>query len=373
MNNMILGVDCSTYLEEKEHGARYFDGDVEINPLAEFKQNGVSVVRLRLWENPYSEDGKPYLAGNCDLDCFINTAREFMSHGYDIMLDIHYSDFWADPGKQFIPKAWRERGVDELASRVYSYTYDTLKAAAEAGIPLKYIQIGNEITNGMLWPVGRLEENEDGSRGNYGNLIKLLKAGINATRELTPSTEIVLHLERSYDQAVYREFFDHMIEADVDFDIIGMSYYPYWHGNFEQYFANVDSLKAYGKKIMAVELGYAFTLEDYIKQDGVGNAQLVINAGNADEFNFVQEYPISKDGQAKFVHDFLERAKAHGLDGVFWWEPLWIPGEGICWASYDAKVYIGETHKETCRNEWANQCLFDYEGRKLPAFDEYRI
>lgn len=370
---MILGVDCSTYLEELEHGAKYYNGDVEIDPVDALRLNGVSVVRLRLWVDPYSADGVKYLAGTCDLDCFISTAKLFISKGYKIMLDIHYSDFWADPGKQIIPKSWEERDVDSLAKRVYTYTSDVLKRIASEGIPLAYIQVGNEITNGMLWPVGKLIENEDGTRGNYESLIKLLNAGISACRELTPSTELIIHLERSHDQAIYNEYFDCLMGANVDFDIIGMSYYPYWHGNFEQYFANVENIKKYGKKIMTVELGYAFTLEDYIQEDGVGGIQLVISEDNSNELDIVSRYPISREGQASFTRDFLRLAREHGIAGVFWWEPLWIPGDSICWASPEAKEYIHETHKPSCRNEWANQCLFDYEGKMLPSFKEYKI
>lgn len=370
---MILGIDCSTYLEELENGAKYYDGEIPIDPIVAFRNNGVSVVRLRLWVQPYSLDGKKYLAGTCDLDCFIKTAKLFLSKGYEIMLDIHYSDFWADPEKQFIPKSWSERTVEGLSKRVYDYTSEILAEINQQGIKLSYIQVGNEITNGMLWPVGRLSENADGSRGNYESLIPLLKAGISACRKLTPDSELIIHLERSFDQRVYNEFLDQMKNANVDYDIIGMSYYPYWHGNFEQYFSNVENIKRYGKKIMAVELGYAFTLEDYIKDDGVGGIKLVINEDNADSFDFLKTYPVSSEGQARFVKDFLENAKKHSLDGVFWWEPLWIPGESICWASPEAKEYTHETEKLSCRNEWANQCLFDYDGRKLPAFDEYKL
>lgn len=370
---MILGIDTSTYLEELAHGAKYYNGDIQIDPLDAFILNGVNVMRLRLWVRPYGNNGEPYLAGTCDLDYFLNMAKLARAKGYEIMLDIHYSDFWADPGKQTIPKDWTERDVDSLSKRVYDYTLETLNTIKENNIPLAYIQVGNEITNGILWPVGRLTENEDGTRGNYENLIKLLNAGIKACREVTPRSELIIHLERSYDQKVYNEYFDHLKSANVDYDIIGMSYYPYWHGTFEQYFANVDNLKKYGKKIMTVELGYAFTLEDYISDVGVGGAKLVVSVDNVETFGFTQKYPISPKGQTEFVKDFLNFAKQHGIDGVFWWEPLWIPGDGICWASYSAKEYIGETDKLSCRNEWANQCLFDYEGRMLPAFNKYKL
>ena len=370
---MIRGIDCSTYLEELNANAKYYDGDKRIDPLDAFRKNGVSVVRLRLWVNPYSPNGKPYLAGTCDLNCFIKTAKIFLEKGFSIMLDLHYSDFWADPGKQFMPKDWKETDVDALSAKVYSYTKETLEEIAKNNVPLSYIQVGNEITNGMLWPIGKLIDNPNGKRNNYESLIKLLKAGVKACRESIPETELVLHLERSYDQNVYNEFFDSVTKEGVDFDVIGMSYYPYWHGTIEQFFANVENCKKYGKKIMAVELGYAFTLEDYVKETGVGGVQLVINENNAESFDFVKAYPISPKGQAKFVRDFLDAAKKHGLDGIFWWEPLWIPGDGICWASPEAKEYICETEKPSCRNEWANQCLFDYDGKKLPSFDEYKL
>lgn len=370
---MILGIDVSTYLEELEHGAKYFKEDKQIDPIDAFVDNGISCMRIRLWVRPYSDDGEPYLAGTNDLDAFFRLARIAKLKGMDIMLDIHYSDFWADPGKQTIPKDWSTRNLNELCDLVYDYTKNTLDSIKSKDIRVKYIQIGNEITNGLLWPVGQLIENSDGSRGNYDNLIKLLKSGIKGAREVMPQSELVLHLERSYDQKIYNEFFNNMKDACVDFDIIGMSYYPYWHGTFEQYFDNVDNLKKFGKKIMTVELGYAFTLEDYIKDVGVGGAQLVVSVDNVDNFDFVHKYPISKEGQASFVKDFLSNAVKHNVDGVFWWEPLWIPGEGICWASNSAKVYTGETHKESCRNEWANQCLFDYSGVMLPSFNEFKI
>ena len=367
---MKLGIDVSTYFEELEHGAKYFDGGKEVSPLDMFVVNGVDVMRIRLWVDPYGANGEPYLAGNCDLDNFLRLATLAESKGYSIMLDLHYSDFWADPGKQFIPKSWAHLDVDGLVQQVYDYTKKTLLTIAEKGIKLAYIQVGNEITNGMLWPHGRLVEHKDGPRTNYGNLIRFLKAGIAACREITPDAAIILHLEKSYDQAIYDEYFTNMEQAGVDYDIIGYSYYPYWHGTFEQFYANVDFCKKFGKRQMVVELGYAFTAEDYIKHQH-GGAQLIVSNENMESLGFTQEFPISCEGQKHFVEKFLQLAERHGIEGVFWWEPLWIPGEGICWSSEEGMRYIHEEGKST-RNEWANQCLFDYEGKKLPAFDAFR-
>ena len=366
---MRLGIDVSTHFEELAHGAKYYDGGKEVQPLDMFRANGVDIMRIRVWVDPKSEKGEPYLAGNCDLNNFIRLATLAKEKGYSIMLDIHYSDFWADPGKQCIPKSWAHLDLDGLVEQVYTYTRDTLVTIKQHGIDLEYIQVGNEITNGMLWPLGKLIEQPDKSRTNYESLIRLIKSGVKACREVTPSSSLILHLEKSYDQFIYNEYFTHMVNADVDFDVIGFSYYPYWHGTFEQFYANVDFCKKFGKRLMVVELGYAFTAEDYISH-GHGGAQLVVSKDNLESLGFIQEYPISVDGQKRFTENFLKLAREHGVEAVCWWEPLWIPGDGICWASDAGKAYI-KSDNPSNRNEWANQCLFDYKGNKLPAFDVF--
>lgn len=369
---MRLGIDVSTYFEEEAVGARYYDGNREIEPLSAFKNNGVDVMRIRLWVDPYDENGTPYLGGTCDLDNFLRLSKLAIQKGYDVMLDIHYSDFWVDPAKQTLPKAWR--GLDEkaLENKVYEYTVETLTAIKNEGIDLKFIQVGNEITNGMLWPYGRLtEEKIDGARGNYETLIRFIKSGVRGCREVFENAELILHLERSFDINVYNEFFTKMAEAEVDYDIIGFSYYPYWHGTLDQFFLNVENCKKFGKKLMVVETGYAFTLEDYVKEKN-GIAHLVVAESNVQDFPFVKEFPLTKDGQKAFIEALLSRAKSSGIDCVIWWEPLWIPGNNICWASEIGQNYIGETGKST-RNEWANQCAFDYDGKKTPAFDAFKV
>ena len=199
---MILGIDVSTYLEELEHGAQFFDGDTEIDPLDAFVSNGVDWMRIRIWNDPRSPEGEPYLAGTCDLDHYVRLARLAKSKGYKILMDLHYSDFWADPGKQFIPKAWQNYNIDELEGAVYEFTAHCLSVAAENGVSPEMIQIGNEITNGILWPVGKIENFETGKR-EYGNFLRLIGAGCRAAREISPASKIVLHLERSNDKEVY--------------------------------------------------------------------------------------------------------------------------------------------------------------------------
>ncbi len=366
---MKLGIDISTYLDELKHGAVYYDGNTQIDPLERFRANGVEYVRIRLWNNPHDPAGRPYLGGDCDIDCFLSLAKLAAAKGFKLLLDLHYSDFWADPGKQFIPKAWQSFELLQLESAVYSYTRDTLLRICAEGIDVALVQIGNEITNGMLWPIGRLVELDDGTRSNYEALCRLISAGTKAVREVIPSAGIILHLERSNDRMVYNEFFSNMQKYNVDYDIIGASYYPYWHGTFSQLFDNLASCRRFNKRIIIVEVGYGFTLENYILQNDTA-ARLVIDRHSADSFEQTFGYPLSPSGQAAFVRDFLRLSQKNGIDSVFYWEPLWIPKDGICWASEAGLNYINEIGKSTS-NEWANQCLFDYRGRKLPAFEEY--
>lgn len=365
---MILGIDTSSYLDVLAHGKKFFDGGREVDPLALMRANGVSYMRIRVWNDPKSPEGAPYLAGNCDIDHYLRLATLAREKGYELLLDFHYSDFWADPNKQPIPKAWASYNADQLEQAVYAYTKDCLEKAVAAGVAPKMIQVGNEITNGMLWPVGKLV-NADGSRGNYATFCRFLKAGARACREICPEAKIILHLERSFDGAVYQEFFRKMEEYEVPYDVIGASYYPYWHGTKEALFANLEACRVFGKERMVMELAYGFTTEPYL-QGGVPQ-RLVIDEKMADVHGVVERYPLTPEGQAAFIADFLREAEERGIDGIFYWEPLWLPGEGICWASEAGQAYIHEEGKTTS-NEWANQCLFNYEGELLPAFACYK-
>ncbi len=368
---MILGIDTSTYFEEEEVKAKYYRDGKEVDPLKEFRNNNVSHMRIRIWNDPYSEDKKPYLGGTSDLDKAIRLSKIASSYGYKLLWDFHYSDFWADPGKQICPKAWKDLTFEQVCKEVYKFTKECLIKAKENDLDISLVQIGNEITNGMIWPFGKLDESTT-PRGNYEHLSLLLKEGVKAAREVFPKIKIIIHLERSYDQVVYAEYFDHLKQYNVDYDIIGMSYYPYWHGTFKQFFANVNMCQQrFNKDVMVMELGYSFTLEDYILNNN-GQAQLVVN-GNSKDLISNLPYPITKQGQAQFIEEFLKLAKENNVKGVFYWEPMWIPCEDkICWASKEGQAYIHEEGKST-RNEWSNQCLFDYKGEMNPSFDKFKI
>ena len=366
---MILGIDASALRETRAAGAKFTVGGKPIEPLSYLHdENGVSILRLRLWVDPYDEKGHPYGGGTNDLETFVLLAKEGLEKGYKLLMDFHYSDFWCDPAKQCIPKSWRRLSFLELVAKVGEYTRKTLTYLKNEGIDLYAIQIGNEITNGMLWPLGKLEGEPGSKRQNYDSLCAFLHQGLMAANDIYPKAKTMIHLERSYDQAVYREFFDNVLEAGLNFDIIGMSYYPYWHGSFDKLFANVDLMrKTYGKPIWIVETSYSFTTEKaYV--DAEGWNPLVNN-----ELATVEScpYPPTQEGQEQFLTTLMEKAKQHKVEAIVYWEPLWLPLSGLTWATKEGEEYVHETHKPT-HNEWANQCLFDYHGEATKALYAFK-
>lgn len=365
---MILGVDISTYFEMLAAGAKYFDNGKEVDPLKIFKDQGVTHIRIRIWNDPYDENGNPYLAGTCDVDNFLKLGKLVSEkYGFKIIADFHYSDFWADPSKQFCPKAWTHLSFDEVKNELYKFTLDTLKKAKEMNLPIEYAQIGNETTNGMVFPFGQIRDED--YINCYKNVSELYKSGIKALKEVYPHALAIIHLENSCNQEKYKLYFDQLNLNKVPYDVIGMSYYPYWHGTPKALFENIEFCKKrFNKPVMIMELSYFFTLEDYrnIVDNHVGFTV------NADEIKQRMPIEISKDGQVEYIKMMLKELKNHGVIGVNYWEPIWIPGKNICWASDASLKYIHETAVDT-RNEWANQCLFDFNGNALPALKEFKI
>lgn len=371
---MILGVDCSTQVEVDAKNPHYFYQGKEIDPWKLMHdQNGISMMRLRIWVDPYSPKGEPYGGGTNDYPTFLKLAKRAIQDGYGILLDFHYSDFWCDPGKQTMPKAWVGLNLDQLTQKVYDYTKEILLQTRKDHLPIAAIQIGNEITNGMLWPLGALRfVDKDHVREGYDNLAVLLKAGLKAAREIYPKAKLMIHLERSGDLPLHQEFYGEIAKRGVEYDVIGLSYYPYWHGPFETLFKNVENLKAhFHKPIWIVETGYGFTMEPFILGGGFQD-NLISEKFFQDTANVCRPYPLSKEGQNEFVKTLILLAKKHGVEAIYYWEPTWLPLPGIEWASKAGEAYTNELQKPT-HNEWANQCLFDYQGQATPAFDSYKI
>lgn len=372
MDKFIKGMDISTLVELENCGAKYYDYGKEGDLFDILKSYGTNAVRIRLWNNPYDGQGKPYGAGTNDITTMLKLAQRAKAHGMGILLDLHYSDFWADPGKQFKPKAWENMDVSQLEQAVYDYTAKVLDICRENGCLPDMVQTGNELSNGMLWPDGQIfDDNTAAALGRtpeYDNLARFVSAGIRAVKAAGPGIKTMIHLDNGGNNELYRRWFDNYIKRGEDFDIIGLSYYPFWHGTLDDLSANMaDIARRYGKELIVAEVSMGFTMEDYKDYEKLDSKE---RKGMATRQELVDKigYPMTKEGQSGFMKDLLDRiCKVPGGlgTGFFYWEPAWIPVQGSGWATNESLEYIKDPGP--CGNEWANQALFDYDGNVLPA------
>ncbi len=368
MSDFIKGMDISTLLELESLGAKFYDGNDKRNDkelLSILKSYGVNAVRLRLWHDPYGEDGKPYGAGTNDLPTTITLAKRALEMGMDFLLDIHYSDFWTDPGKQIIPKAWKEYDVEQLEEVMYTYTKETMEALkAENAFPTM-VQVGNELSNGLLWPYGKVPE--------YENITRFVNAGIRGVRVVDQQIPIMIHLDNGGNNALYREWFDNFMKKGEEFQVIGLSYYPFWHGTLQDLQNNMNDIAVrYGKDLIIAEVSMGYTMKDYKDREGLTPEERKGMATKPDLAAKV-EYDMTPRGQADFMQDIMERIvsvpEGKGK-GFYYWEPAWLPVKGSGWATTESLEYIADPGP--CGNEWANQALFDYDGNALPALEVIR-
>lgn len=366
----VRGADVSMTHEVESLGGLYRDATgAKADLFALLSESGVNTARLRLWVDPFDEEGHPYLGGTNDLETTLALARRARDAGLDILLDLHYSDFWTDPKKQTTPKAWRDLAGAALEQTVHDYTAHVLDACAREDVRPAMVQVGNEITNGMLWPQGRTVRFDDAERrfevmgldeaaAADDRLAGLLRAGAAAVRE-AGDAEVVLHLDFGGANGLYRGWFDRMVARDVDFDVIGLSYYPFWHGTLAELGANLDDISdRYGKDVLVVETAYGATTEAPSGHHPIFTEELARTGG----------YPASVGGQAAFLRDLYEAIDAvpggRGR-GVVYWEPAWLPVDGTSWASEAGMRYGDDVAPGG--NPWANLGLFDFSGRVLPS------
>ena len=365
MKKFVKGMDLSTLLELERCGARYYDKGQERDILAIMKDYDVDTIRLRLWNDPKSESGEWYGAGNNDLSETIAIGKKVTEAGFGVLLNFHYSDFWADPGKQIKPKAWKDFGMEELEKAVYDFTKESLEKILDEGVNVTMIQVGNELSNGLLWPEGRVP--------NYDNIYRLVSAGLTACRQMESKIPLMIHLDNGGNNALYREWFDNFTQRGGDFDYIGLSYYPFWHGSLDMLEYNMNDIaERYGKDLIVAEVSMGFTMESYQQYEKLSDEE---RKGYATKPSLVEkiDYPMTIQGQKDFTEDFLNRVGKvtgnHGK-GFFWWEPAWIPVPGSGWATPASLKYMNDPGP--CGNEWANQALFDYDGNVLPALEVIR-
>ena len=361
----VKGMDLSTLLELERCGAKGFRPLRERDLLAIMKSYDVDTIRIRLWNDPWSETGESYGAGENDLKTSLEIAKRVTAAGFGVLLNFHYSDFWADPGKQIKPKAWADYGVKELEQAVYDYTLESMQTFLDAGVNITMVQVGNELSNGLLWPEGKVP--------NYDNIATFVNAGIRAVRKADAAIPVMIHLDNGGNNALYREWFDNFTKRGEDFEIIGLSYYPFWHGSLQMLNDNMNDIaERYGKDLVIAEVSMGYTMEDYKNYEKLSDEE---RKGYATRPALVEkiEYPMTKQGQYDFMEDFLNRIshiKGGKGKGFFYWEPAWIPVPGSGWATPASLKYMNDPGP--CGNEWANQALFDYDGNALPTLSLIR-
>ncbi len=369
--NYVKGMDLSTLLELERLGAKYYDGGRERDILDIMKDYDVDTIRLRIWNDPWGKNHESYGAGENDVPTTLEIAKRVSEKGLGVLMNFHYSDFWADPGKQIKPKAWEGMTVEELAQAVYDFTFDTMELFKKEGVNITMVQVGNELSNGLLWPEGKIDV--DAGIGEYDNIAKFVSAGIRAVRKSNPDIPVMLHLDNGGNNELYRRWFDNYVARGEDFDLIGLSYYPFWHGTMDQLINNMnDMAKRYHKDLIIAEVSMGYTMEDYKSYEKLSDSE---RKGYATKPSLVEkiEFPMTKEGQADFMQTLLARLETvaeHRARGFFWWEPAWIPVPGSGWATPASLEYMNDPGP--CGNEWANQALFDYDGNVLPTLEVIR-
>lgn len=338
----LLGGDISLLPSYEKAGTVYRDAEGNaVKPLEFFKEQGWNAIRVRLFVEPDKASAEHKGEGVCqDLDYVIELGQQIKKNGYQFMLDFHYSDTWADPGKQFMPDRWKKTDVASLPDSVYQYTKNSLIAMVKAGARPDLIQVGNEITNGMMWPAAKVSPQ---GTENWGLLIKLLESGAKACREVCPNAKLIIHTEKAGEWEMTKAYYNNL--HNLDYDIIGLSYYPMWHKAVGVLGATLDSLAVNfpDKEVMIVETAA------YYSHD---NDQWAKSKDQYSEF-----YPINVEGQRIFTHELVSELRRHAnVTGLFWW----FPEENGC--------------GNTVTDGWLNRGLFDnHTGKALPAMKTFSL
>lgn len=369
-DDFIRGMDASEVLVEENSGVKYYNYDGEEQDVfMTLAQSGVNYIRLRVWNDPYDENGNGYGGGNNDVETAIELGKRATKYGMKVFIDFHYSDFWADPKRQHAPKAWEGMSIEEKCDALSTFTKESLTKLLDAGVDVGMVQIGNEINNGMsgetLMP----------------NVMNLLCSGSRAVREIAESygrdIQIAVHYTNINDPDQINKIAYNLQSFGVDYDIFGMSYYPFWHGTSDGMQAVAKNIQEkYGKKVMIAETSYCYTSED---GDGCGNSL----KGTDD---LVDGYAATVQSQATMIRDICAAANEVGVIGVFYWGGTWIPvGKatednspiwekyGSGWASSYASDYDPEDaglYYGGC--SWDNQAMFDFEGHPLASLNVFK-
>ena len=381
-DDFIGGMDVSSMLSLEESGVTFKNANGEVEDLFTLlKESGVNYVRLRVWNDPFTADGQGYGGGNVNADRALTMAKRATAAGLKVLVDFHYSDFWADPSKQQVPKAWKsfEGDADKTADTVYDYTKQTLTTFKQAGVDVGMVQVGNETTAKIAGISG------------WDGMSKVFSAGSKAIREVLPEAKVVIHFTNPEKAGTYATYAKQLSNHNVDYDVFASSYYPFWHGTTENLTSVLKNVAStYKKDVMVAETSWAYTLDD-----GDDDSNTVPSKVTADN---LKKYDISPQGQADEIRAVAEAVNNIGDNdgdgendglGVFYWEPAWVPvGTGgkdnaelvDTWNKYGggwATEAAGEYDPNDAGLYWGgsgvdNQALFDFDGKALASLPTFK-
>ena len=392
----IRGMDISSYLALKKAGVKYYDYEGNETPLLKvLHDNGINYIRIRIWNDPFNADGETYGGGGNDVSTGVEIAKEAAQYDMKVLLDFHYSDFWAEPAVQLIPKAWKKdvNNTEKMCSDVYDFTKESIQKFKDGGANIGMVQVGNEITNGLLGIYSNRDKGESfnviwGDKKKSTEVNKYLKAGIKAVREYTPQALVALHLETP-NVWKYKTIMNTWKRDNVDYDVLGSSYYPFWSiaakANTPKTLKDVQTLAAsYGKMFAVFETSWVNSLND-----GDGTPNSIGDSTNTGA------YEVGPQGQVNELTDLYDTvlSQDNGL-GTFYWEGAWIPVKagwknweynkqiadqyGTGWASKGALGYFPDSkmyYKGKAAwggTSWDNQALFDINGYPLQSLKFYK-
>ena len=352
--DFLLGADISSLIALENSGLVYHNFKKQPQELVSLLHDvGVNAIRVRVWNAPYDAEGHGYGGGNCDLATAIAIGKRAMEYDMKLLVDFHYSDFWADPGKQQPPKAWSSYSLSEKSTAIRDYTKENLNAFRDAGITVSMVQVGNETTGGFC--------GEWTTEGQY----TLMASAATAIREFDPDIQIAVHYTNP-EKGGYATFAQRLKDYRVDYDIFASSYYPAWHGTLENLSAQLKAVAdGYGKQVMVAETAW-----DHMTY----------------EANATGAYAYSVQGQAEAIRSVVQTV--HDIDGigVFYWEPAWIElpntsweERAKIWEQYGtgwASSYAGEYDPEDAGKYYGGsacvkQALFDENGDPLESLQTF--
>lgn len=386
-DSTIRGIDISSYTALKKAGVKYYDNEgKEASLLKVLSDNGVNYIRIRIWNDPYNEKGETYGGGSNDVKAGLEIAKEAAKYNIKVLLGFHYSDFWADPAVQLLPKAWKKdrNNQEKMCSNVYEFTKETLEQFKDAGADIGMVQVGNEISQGMMGIMHRTKANVWQEEEKSVLIDSYLNAGARAVRECVPDALVAIHLD-TLNLSIYKDAMNAWERDKVDYDVLGSSSYAFWAG--KNMLGNVRKAGNYvasrGKLFAVLETSWLNS-----QKDADGTVNMVNNTKDA-------VYKVGPQGQADMLSDLYDAilSNDNGL-GAFYWEGAWIPVKagwvnwkynkemanefGTGWATENAGGYYPKSKLYYNGNpvwggdSWDNQTLFDDKGYPLDSLRFYK-